>query len=234
MSFIGFHPCPKCNSRDNLAEYTENFYCFGCGYNKTKRNLETIRKRLETQTEVRVANGITLDKKLDTEHLKWLLGYNLTLDECKQFHSSHERMIKNEITPCNLLVLYASSDYWVGRNFDATVQGRYLSSGTKPFIKYGDNPDILVFVEDIISAVKVGRVATAVPMLGAKVLNHWWGEINPYKRVILWGDRDKARDNVIASRKASEITGKNVEYIITEQDPKELSTEVIKNLLTKD
>jgi len=228
MSFIGFHPCPKCNSRDNLAEYTDNFYCFGCGYNKPKRNIESYRKRLEAQTEVRVANGITLDKKLDTEHLKWLLGYNLTLDECKQFYSAHERLINNENLPCNLLVLFANADYWLGRNFDVAIQGRYLSSGTKPFIKYGNNPHTLVFVEDIVSAVKVGRVATAVPMLGAKVLSHWWDETTPYARVIIWGDRDKARDNVIASRKATEILGKKVDCIITEKDPKEYNETQIK------
>ena len=234
MSFIGFHPCPKCNSRDNLAEYSENFYCFGCGYNKPKRNLENAKRilsGLNASKDVRIAKGITLDKKLATEHLKWLLGYNLTLEECKQFYSAHERIINNENLPCNLLVLFANSNYWLGRNFDDSISGRYLSSGTKPFIKYGNNPDILVFVEDIVSAVKVGRVATAVPMLGAKVLTHWWDETKPYKRVILWGDRDKAKDNVIASRKASEVLGKKVEYIITEQDPKELTTEsIIKHL----
>lgn len=222
MAFLGFHPCPKCNSRDNLAEYTNNFYCFGCGYGKPKRNLASFKP----QETVRGYDGITLENKLDNDHLKWLLGYNLTQDEMQQFKSCHERIVKGESRKCNLLVLTHSDSYWQARNFDTGI--KYLSSGMKPYIEYKkQGSDVLVFTEDIISAVKVSRVATAVPMLGAKVLKDWWIETKPYSRVIIWGDRDKARENVIEARRASEIIGKKVEVVISDKDPKDYSTESI-------
>lgn len=230
MSFLGFHPCPKCGSRDNLAEYTENFYCFGCRYTKHKRNLSLFKPK----TKERVCDGITLEKSLPIEAKKWLLGYNLTLEEMSQFNYSRERVVKGENRRCNLLVLIARHDYWLARNLDSGA--RYLSSGIKPYLEYKNSgslyPETLIFVEDVISAVKVGRVATAVPMLGAAVLKDWWENVKPYKRVIIWGDYDKAAQNVVQAKRASEMLGKRVECIITPQDPKNYSTSEIKNLLT--
>jgi Zn ribbon nucleic-acid-binding protein len=237
MSFLGFHPCPKCSSRDNLAEYANNFYCFGCGFTEQKKDLTSLRKRLDASKETRVCNGITLQKELPLEAKKWLLGYSLTLDEMQQFKYSKERVINNELRPCNLLVLIASDSYWLARNLDAGA--RYLSSGIKPYREYKNSAslypqqDTIVFVEDVISAVKVGRVATAVPMLGAAVLRDWWKHTTPYKRVILWGDRDKASQNITLAKRASELIGKRVEVLVTEKDPKEYSTIEINNYLTR-
>ena len=40
--FITHEPCPICNSRDNLARYSDGHgYCFGCGhYEKGKEDME--------------------------------------------------------------------------------------------------------------------------------------------------------------------------------------------------
>ena len=235
MSFISSSQCPRCaqrgddKSKNNLAEYSENFYCWKCGYTQQKKSIENYLKRFNGFSEVKVCNGITLSKRLPTEAKKWLLGYQLTEEEMAQFSYSVEREIKGQVYPCELLVLLSTESYWVGRNFGEGV--KYLSSGTKPFVKYGSNPDVLVFVEDVISAVKVARVATAVPMLGATVLRDWWQQVKPYKRVIIWGDLDKAIDNVVQARKATELLGKQVEYVITPKDPKEFSTKEIKDIL---
>ena len=117
-NFIAFHPCERCGSKDNKAEYSENFYCFGCGYYETKRNLKQISERFNASKTDRVCNGITLDNSLARDHLKWLLKYNLTIEEMQQFKSSHEREIKGENRGCNLLVLLFSDNYWLARNFD--------------------------------------------------------------------------------------------------------------------
>jgi len=207
-----------------MAEYTDNFYCFGCGFVEQKRSLS----RFKTQTEVRVCDGITLENSLPVEAKKWLLAYHLTPKEMEQFKYSRERVTKYGQKRCNLLVLIANSNYWLARNLDDGV--RYLSSGVKPYLEYGDNSNTLVFVEDVISAVKVGRVATAVPMLGASVLRDWWDNAKKYDRIIIWGDRDKASQNVIQAKRASEFVGKKVEIIITDKDPKEFDTNEIKAL----
>lgn len=224
--------CPQCEKRgkdrhsDNLVEYPDGFHCFSCGYHKHKHHLKRSNEFLDTK----VCNGITLHKKLPTAALKWLLQYELTLDEMEDFRYAHKRVNKGTEIDCDLLVLTHSDDYWLARNLvDDGI--RYLSSGNKPFLKYGDNKDVIVFTEDIISAVKVGRLVTAVPMLGARVLREWWQNVTPYARVIIWGDKDKAIDNVKLARRASEILGRKVEYIITDKDPKCYNTNTIKQYI---
>ena len=221
MAFLRMHPCPKCNSRDNVAEYSDGFYCFGCGWKKSKI------KRLDEPKKVKMANSLTLDKNLPKNALKWLLSYNLTQDELQQFYFTEKYGYK-------MLVLYVNENYWVARNLDEGQ--KYFSSGEKPYIEYGNKTqksDILVFVEDIISAIKVGRQYVAVPMLGSKPKNDWLTHLKKYETIIIWGDRDKATDNIKLCRRLRETLGKNIEVIITDLDPKEYSDKEIKEFVDK-
>lgn len=224
--------CPKCAERgkdrkgNNLAEYENGYHCFSCGYNKPKR---TITRYNELKTP-KVYDGIVCENKLLLEHLKWLSEYNLTLDEIGKFKYANKRVIKGYEIPCNLLVFINTDNYWLGRNFSG-VGVRYLSSGEKPFLTYGNNPHIAVFVEDVISAIKVGRVATAIPMLGAKIPADWLNRVKGYERVVIWGDNDKKIDNLYAARKASEVLGKQVQNVITEKDPKHYDNNALNNYL---
>jgi hypothetical protein len=152
------------------------------------------------------------------------------------FKSCTKRRVNDEYRECSLLVFHCSDSYWVARNFgegvkDKTSLPKYLSRGVKPYLEFGSNKEKLVFVEDIISAVKVARVATAVPMLGAKVMPAWWEQASKYDKVAIWNDRDKATDSIVQARRASEVIGKKVEIIITEKDPKFYDTDKIKKLL---
>ena len=230
--------CPRCASRgndrkgNNLFEYPDGFYCFACNYYKPNKSLENARRNLSPfneRTEVNLCNDLILNKSLEIDHLKWLLGYNLTQDEMALFKSCTERVINGQSIPCNLLVLHSSPNYWVARNFGDGI--KYMSRGVKPYLEYGFNKDKLVFVEDIISAVKVARVATAVPMLGAKVMPAWWEQASKYDKVAIWNDRDKATDSIVQARRASEVIGKKVEIIITEKDPKHYSEDEMLSFL---
>lgn len=220
MAFIRFHPCERCGSRDNLAEYSDGFHCFGCNYHEHKRDLS----RFKAFNNANLYDDITLEKTLAIDHLKWLLGYSLSSKEIEQFKSCYKKGDKD----VNLLVLSHGAEYWQARNFGYGV--KYLSSGKKPFIKYGDS-DTLVYVEDIISAVKVGRQFASVPMLGSKPSDEWNKYLKDYKRVIIWGDRDKARQNITLSRRLGEKLGKNIECVITPKDPKEYNDKEIKEFI---
>ena len=224
--FIGFHPCEKCGSSDANAEYQDSFYCYSCG-KFTSKGFSL--SRFKPLKEVKVCNGITLQKEVPPAALKWLLGYGLTLDEIAQFSYSTERIGKYGKMACNLLMLYVSPDYWVGRNFGNGV--KYLTSGMKPVIKYGTNPDTIILVEDIISAIKVGRQFTAIPMLGSMppgaVLSHLKG----YKNVFVWNDLDKAKESLKTARNLSERLGIRVKVIIKPLDPKEYSDNQIKDFI---
>lgn len=227
--------CPKCESRgqdrrgDNLAEYADGWHCFSCGYRKPKRSLSNL-KRLEAFSEVRPCDGITLEKKLPLDALKWLSAYDLTFNEMENFRYANKRVKNGYEIQCNLLVLIHSDTYWLARNLD-NIGLRYLSSGDKPFLIYGNNPDVVVIVEDVISAIKVARVASSVPMLGSSFKLHYGDELKRFGKVVLWGDRDKAIDNCKQARKLSEVLGKPVHNVITEKDPKYFTTEQISNII---
>lgn len=234
---LGTSRCPKCAERgkdrrgNNLAEYPDGFHCFACGYRKSKMSATHHLKRLEPLKSDRVYSGILTEKKLPLDALKWLLEYNLTLKEMEGFSYAYKRVVKGYEIPCSMLVFINTEDYWLGRNL-LDVGVRYLSSGAKPCVKYGTNPDVIVFTEDVISAIKVGRVATAIPMLGAKIPTQWLEKCKDYSRVVLWGDYDKKIDNIFAARKASEVLGKQVQSVITEKDPKYYNTEEICQFLS--
>jgi hypothetical protein len=224
--FLQFTPCEKCGSSDANAEYDDSYYCFSCNKYTPKLSL----KRFKAIKEVRVCKGITLENKLAVGALKWLLGYGLTSDEIAQFTYARERIGKYGLMPCELLVLYSSNDYWCARNFGKGA--KYLTSGTKPFLKYGFNQDVLVFVEDIVSAVKVGRQFTAVPMLGSMPSQDAASHLDAYKNVFIWQDRDLFKKSITTARNLSERLNKRVRIIYSENDPKCYDDAAIRKYLT--
>ena len=212
---IQFHPCPRCSSRDNLAEYSDNYYCFGCGYYKPKHNLNRVRDLTASDAlkQSGVCNGITLSKTLAIEAKKWLLGYGLSDEEMQQFSYDHEN---------DVLYLYASDSYRVGRVFAKDTKTRYISKGRKPVLTYGKG-DVCVLVEDILSALKVGRQYAAIPMLGAKPSDEVVKALYGYESIVLWGDADKMRENIVVRNKLSERLNKPVKLCFTSLDPREYS-----------
>lgn len=225
MAFIQHISCPKCNSRDNLAEYSDGFYCFGCGYRKSKNDLESIRGRLsesEVPTMRSNENLIYTTDDIPQRAMQWLLKYGLTKDDIDTYKISWN-------PAWHALVLVNIPGYWQGRNFadpDRTCGAKYLSKGRKPLIFYG-NGDILVCVEDVISAIKISKANKDVivtPLLGSSMsLEHIETILERYKNVRIWLDRDKAIEAVKMARNLKQ-SGINAEAIITPNDPKDYST----------
>ena len=208
--FIAHHPCPRCGSKDNLGEYSDNYYCFGCGYYKAKRSNSRVKAAFSQQIAGDV-NQLSVTKTLPRECISWLMKYSLTPQEWENFTWCEDK---------KLLVLYQDANYWQGRSFAADGKAKYLSEGKKPFIVYGQSLDNFVFVEDIISALKVGRVASASPMLGTMPLKANLRGLQAYKNVFIWNDKDMAIKSLKTAANLSEILGKRVKVIITEKDPK--------------
>ena len=57
MAFLKHLPCPNCGSKDNLAEYVDHFYCFGCKYWKAKNDLASIRNRLSPAVSAEIGRA---------------------------------------------------------------------------------------------------------------------------------------------------------------------------------
>ena len=210
-------PCPKCGSRDNLGEYDDHYYCFGCKYYKIKDDIQSIRARicnknkLEQETEMLGNFG-----EIPQKAMKWLLSYGISQEDINEFGIKWD--VKNQ-----LLVLLDTIKYWQGRSFDKH-KPKYMSSGVKPFTIYGKG-DTLVLVEDIVSAMRICRTREfcSAPLLGSSMSYDFENEIvNRFKTVLVWLDRDKAINALRIKRKLQQ-RGVDSRVIVTDNDPKEYS-----------
>jgi len=224
--FIRHLPCPKCRSKDNLGEYDDHFYCFGCQYYKTKQDLESLRSRLK---EKRPSNVVTTSVLHTTEELpqvamKWLLFYGITLNEIVKYNFQW-------CTDNGTLILLNTGSYWQGRSFKS-YGPKYLSHGPKPLTVYGKSATIIL-TEDILSAIKVSRnqLVCSAPLLGSSLASNFEEElVNNYQTVYVWLDRDKAK-NAIKIKNRLKSLGLESKAIITNLDPKEYNNKEIEQWL---
>lgn len=225
-SFIKHIPCNKCGSKDNLGEYDDHFYCFGCGYYKRKDDLESLRERLQPKQD-RSNEYSMLDTTPDIplEGVRWLMRYGITVPE----------ITLHNIQWCEsqrLLVLINTVQYWQGRSFKP-IGPKYLSHGLKPLTTYGKSDTIVVLVEDILSAIKVSRLgnASSIPLMGSSVSSDFEKQIvGMNKEIYIWLDRDKAKQAVRIKNRFKGL-GCNAKVIITDKDPKEYDTQEISKWL---
>ena len=217
MSFIKHMPCTNCGSKDNLAEYVDHYYCFGCSHWRPKNDLDSVRKRL---SPVPMGDSIVAELKvtddIPQQAMQWLLSYGITKSDVDYYHIGWN--------PDNqILVLINTPNYYQGRSFINGV--KYKSKGKKPLLWYG-NGDILVCVEDVISAIKVSKAnnVTATPLLGSSMpLELTETILERFKTVRVWLDRDKAIEAVKMVRNLRQ-KGVDADVIVTDKDPKEYTT----------
>jgi twinkle protein len=225
--FLRHLPCPKCKSKDNLGEYEDHFYCFGCQYYKLKHDLETLRSRVyksKSPSNVIDVSNINTTDELPPVAMKWLLSYGITPTEIVRYNFQW-------CTDNGTLILLNTGNYWQGRSFK-NFGPKYLSNGPKPLTTYGKSATIIL-VEDILSAIKVSRVqqVCSSPLLGSSLASHFEQElVNNYEMAYIWLDRDKAK-NAIRIKNRLKGLGLPSKVIVTELDPKEYTTKEIEQWL---
>tara|TARA_R100000742_G_C4274400_1_gene94346 strand:+ start:50 stop:745 length:696 start_codon:yes stop_codon:yes gene_type:complete len=223
--FIKLGPCPHCGSKDNRAEYTNGFWCFGCSKYESKDDTKSIRQRVFNKDISKNINNdiISTTQEIPMKAMQWLLKYNITLDEIKRYGIKWEPIRK-------LLVLIERKNYWQGRNF-GFGKIKYMSSGNKPLTIYGKGDKLLV-VEDVLSAIKIARLRQegycATPLLGSSMSKQAEQQLlKRYENISVWLDRDKAK-NAIRIRNRLRSLGVSSRAIITPLDPKEYNrTEIL-------
>lgn len=225
--FIRHLPCPKCRSRDNLGEYEDHFYCFGCQYYKTKQDLDTLRKRMQkskSPSNVIDSSMLNTTEELPQVAMKWLLSYGITPDEIYKYNFQW-------CTDNGTLILLNTGTYWQGRSFKS-FGPKYLSNGAKPLTTYGKSATIIL-VEDILSAIKISRLqqVCSAPLLGSSLATHFESRlVDEYEEVYVWLDRDKAK-NAVKIKNRLKGLGLKSKAIITPLDPKEYTTKEIEQWL---
>jgi hypothetical protein len=213
--FIGHIPCPKCGSKNNLGDYDDHQYCFGCQYYVHKTDTASLRARINRgETKQSDETLISTTKDIPLEAMQWLLKYNITPDEIRKYKIKWSN-------PSKVLVLIQTKTYWQGRNFGFGLQ-KYKSQGIKPLTVYGKG-DTVILVEDVLSAIKIARTEefAAVPVLGSSLSKeHEVKLIKRFNSIYVWLDRDKAK-NAVQIKNRLRSKGITSRAIITPLDPKE-------------
>lgn len=231
--FLGHIPCPNCGSKDNLGDYDDHQYCFGCKYYKLKDDIGSLRakfcKRYNNDTDKGV-EMIGNFAEIPRNAMKWLLSYGISQEDINEYKIKWDAKKQ-------LLVLLDTAKYWQGRVFDPDSKMKYMSSGEKPLTIYGTG-DKLVLVEDILSAIRIARTKDhycGCPLLGSSLSYAFENEIirRGFKQVLVWLDRDKAVNALRIKRK---LTSRGIDsrVIVTDKDPKEYTKgEVLEWLKSK-
>ena len=225
QSEFSYHEaCPKCGSCDNVARYTDGHgWCFGCStffyggqeaptIEVTRARSDTIRPELDILKEV--AEQVFEDSQdhwnLKTKPLdfpddymrylpdtpqQWLRKYEITAAEVNdnQFGWSNKRQMM--IMPVRTSYPDGRLLMWQGRGFNPK---RYHTGGPCDDVIHvigNEKSDTIILVEDLISAIKVGRYYTCIPLFGSAV------SVNRLNRLVkltntsigIWLDSDKAK-----------------------------------------
>jgi hypothetical protein len=123
--------------------------------------------------------------------------------------------------------------YWQGRSVSS--KPKYLNAeserGSRWFVNTGINPNTLVIVEDILSAIKVGRQFDSIALLGSFIPTKLLDYFSKYAIIVLWLDEDKKATAIKFAHKFRQLSGKPVHVVSTRLDPKALSDEEIYNTI---
>jgi ribosomal protein S27AE len=218
--FLRHINCPRCGSKDNLAEYDDHFWCFGCKYHKLKNDIGSIRNRIAEQDHTMrrtLPKDIEVSQDIPKPAMQWLLSYGITPNEINDFGIGWN-------DDAQLLVLVKTPDYWQARTF-GNHKVKYMSNGIKPLTFYG-YADKIVCVEDILSAIKISRLSPefcALPLLGSSMSEEVIQRLSGrFKSVVIWLDRDKANEAIKIARNLKQ-RGFNSSVVISPLDPKEYS-----------
>ena len=235
---VGHEPCPKCGSRDNLARYDDGgAWCFGCHYWEPPTHFVPIGED-PVMDEVPLPQDCSTD--IPEPNYGWLRQY-LNDAEIKawfKYSPMMQRHIFQWVSEPNQLG--HSPCYWEARSVIATEHGygfkypKTLSYGEKPFMIIGPwrTTGKVVFVEDIVSAIKVARHAGAIPCFGSAISTFAILQVAnkaSIKDVSIWLDRDKYPEAMKAAERIGKF--KYTRVISTEDDPKIQSDEDIRELL---
>ena len=215
--FVKHTSCNSCGSSDARAIYDDGSeHCFSCRDHKHGNSIA----RLKVGNKQKCKRLYNTTTNLRQDARKWLDSYGLTEQEKSLFIWDEQRE----------LLIYEEEKFTNGRYFGSQDYPRYLSSGEKPFSLMGRGRG-LVFVEDIISGIKVSRHTQTMTLFGSSIPSQiLWTTATTRRPAAIWLDSDKTMESAKMVKKINE-SGGNAVSIITEQDPKCYSDEAIVSIL---
>ena len=249
-AFLKHDVCPQCreNGRDksgnNLGVWEDGHkWCFSCGYHINPEKGNNYVRRKLTEEVISSAVGVVnlpsdAGHDIALEAIVWIRKYDLTLDEIRSNNflwSQGRRLLVMPVYHPDTKVLL----YWQGKHFNESIASKmkYQTFGnpSNHIEEIGNREgDTIVLVEDKVSAIKVGRVITAMPLYGSSTNLAQVIELSKrYARCILWLDRDKLKHSMDMKDWMS-VYFQEVKVVSTEADPKAYDEQSIMNAVGKD
>jgi hypothetical protein len=233
-------------SGDNLAVYPDGHeYCYRCGYYvPAPLTLAHIKKRTEKMEDYlqNVKDNelvqMPMDYKeviKDPEAVAWLNACGITPRHCLDYEVGWSDSLKQVVFPVynDEGKLFAT----LGRNCSGTGK-KWIATGSPhlhPAVYTNfraELANVLVIVEDVVSAIRVGEIAPCMPLFGTTTTHSRMAWVaNHYAKVIVWLDFDafdKARE---VATKLSLYGATEIYMIQTERDPKGYTDAEISELI---
>lgn len=248
--------CPKCaklgrdRSADNLAIYDDGSeFCFSCGYtlrsHNSAPNLKFMAKKLYQHSVLSHADALRglgeLTFQLPPKAQDWLDKYGIT-----QLEQIQHGIQWSESKQYLILPITNEHGYVVGTNSryfgDNPKHPKYVNSNSNAHIFKVVAPvrpsiSAFVLVEDLLSAIKVGRHCSALCLTGThlpddlflRVLSHCSVR---HESVVVWLDANMHQKSVLYAKRFSQYLPA-VPLIETDRDPKEHTDKEIVDLLSR-
>lgn len=223
--------CPMCPSSDAFTEYDDGHCkCYSCGYFVPAGRIVRINPTKKKDSQI-VSLPRDTCSDLPVSALEWLSKYDISLQEAREhkFKWSDERQLL-------IFPIYGNDSsllFWQGRYFGKENKPKYDSRGKKEDILHiisENKSEEIILTEDLLSAIKVGRLSASMPVWGSHIT------IDQFKRLFLrfskvgiWLDSDKFKDAIKYASIGSQLGSTRVIY--TDLDPKCYSDIQIRHFL---
>lgn len=238
--FLRHESCPNCKSSDALAVFDDlHKWCFSCNhYEHGEQSINDVRKKFDGRDPQ--AQGTFLpadfDFNIPQQGIDWLRKYGIIQKEIinhRMGWSNEGIVLKNKnirIAPMLVFPIYDEVGHllmWQGRNFGKEGP-KYITRGAKDVLHVlGQHhaSDVIILTEDLLSAIKVSRVAPAMPLWGSFMSITLARRLSiRFSKAVLWLDKDKAQEAAKQAANASHIFERGCSSIRTERDPKEYTS----------
>lgn len=213
------------------------YYCHNCGC-KGFRRLDgappaevkrMVQAKLDAGLRVQhtmVEKDITLppdfSQNMPQEASKWILRY-ITHEEARKARVGYSRMKQRVILPCYVgdkLVLYQGR--WLGTPSKKNPKYLTWTNGTRKHL-YWVNPmsRSVCVVEDMLSAIVVGRRVAGLAVLGSYIGTDVIEAVRGYEHIYVWLDYDKKHKTLEYAQRLRQMSGLAVTPVVTIEDPKD-------------
>jgi hypothetical protein len=244
VAFSHYEPCPNCrdsgrDSRgDNLACYRDgSAHCFSCHYHVHGGVFNRHSSKELVDHGAKSVLPFDFTREVPTHAWKWVLQYGLPYSYWQGrvgYSPAEGRLVFTVGQP----VAFSIGRLVEEREGNHAARRKWYVWGNShnhcEIINEGsDQTAPIVLVEDLISAHKVGQVATCIPLFGTNIHKpHLYYLMQAGRPVKMWLDKDQEGNVRKKALGLQALINNSVDVVLTTSDPKEYTSTQIKEILS--